>query len=64
MILSLGSLAECPLTISGLVRSTGPEAPDDGGFPLLNVGARGTLGELNASGQSPYQTRVDAGRRT
>ena len=47
MILSLGSLTECPSTISSLVGGPSPEAPDYSRLPLFNVGSWGTFSELN-----------------
>lgn len=49
VILGLSCLTQGPLAIGSLVRISGPEAPNDGRPPLLDVRAWGTFGELNSS---------------
>lgn len=50
VILGLSSLAQGPLTIGSLIRTPGPEAPNDSGIPLFNVRSWGTFSELRTFG--------------
>ena len=63
VILGLSSLTQCPLTIGSLVRGSGPEAPNDGGPPLLDVRAWGAFSELGAF-RSVTTHKVPIYRRT
>ena len=59
VILSLGSLTECPLAIGSLVRSSGPEAPDNSCPSLLDERAWGPFSELNTFKLVAHQTRAE-----
>ena len=60
MILGLSGLTQCPLAIGTLLRSPGPEAPDDRCSSLLDERAWGTFSELNTFQSVAHQTRAEA----